>query len=254
MSDQFVLTPYFLDRKLPGLLPLAGEDWRIVESSLSGEDSQQRMLQLYEPLASAVEAICRAGDRPVSIAGDCCAPIGVLAGLQRAGIDPTLVWLDAHGDFNTWETSPSGFIIGMPLAMIVGRGEQTLPEGLGLTSLAETRVVLSDARDLDPKEALALQASAVRHLTSVTAIENAHIPAGPVYLHFDTDILDPSDAPAMNFPTPGGPSTAELEALFARLADGGRVAAISVSTWNPTMEGAAGSQDLIMGLLDRLLV
>jgi arginase len=65
----------------------------------------------------------------VSIAGDCVATMGVLAGLHDAGITPTLIWFDAHGDFNTWETTPSGFLGGMPLAMIVGRGEQTMPHG-----------------------------------------------------------------------------------------------------------------------------
>lgn len=62
-------------------------------------------------------------------------------GLQRAGIDPNLIWFDAHGDFNTWETTSSGFPGGMPLAMIVGKGEQTMPEAVGLRDLPEGQVI-----------------------------------------------------------------------------------------------------------------
>ena len=86
------------------------------------------MSQLHRPLADFIHKTIRQGDRPVSFAGDCCTTLGVVAGLQRADLNPTLIWLDAHGDFNTWETSPSGFLGGMPLAMMVGRGEQTMAE------------------------------------------------------------------------------------------------------------------------------
>ncbi len=59
-------------------------------------------------------------------AGDCVASLGVAAGLQRAGIEPSVAWLDAHGDFNTWETTPSGFMGGMPLAVLAGLGDQSI--------------------------------------------------------------------------------------------------------------------------------
>jgi arginase len=83
----------------------------------------------------------------VSIAGDCCTSLGVAAGLLAAGIDPTLIWFDAHGDFNTWETTPSGFLGGMPLAMLAGRGEQTIVHGVGLKNLEESNIYLADARE-----------------------------------------------------------------------------------------------------------
>ena len=79
---------------------------------------QVRMGVLYRGLARLVEG----EDAPVVISGDCMVAIGVLAGLQARGIDPTLLWFDAHGDFHTWETTASGFLGGMPLAMVSGRG------------------------------------------------------------------------------------------------------------------------------------
>ena len=80
---------------------------------------------LHKEIAKHVSAALTGGSLPVSIAGDCCTAIGVMAGLQKARIQPLFIWFDAHGDFNTWETTPSGFLGGMPLAMIAGMGEQS---------------------------------------------------------------------------------------------------------------------------------
>jgi len=137
MENRFILTPYYLDDPMLGLEALAEPGWQINEPDLSNPEQQLRMARLYESLAATVAEHLASGFRPISTAGDCCSTIGVAAGLQRAGVDFLLIWLDAHGDFNTWETTPSGFLGGMPLAMLVGRGEQTMPEGVGLLSLAE---------------------------------------------------------------------------------------------------------------------
>ena len=152
MQNQMILTPFFLDELLPGLESLAESDWLINKPLLPGGETQQRLSALHMSLADFTQQSLLNAKRPVSIAGDCCTTIGVLAGLQRAGLDPVLIWFDAHGDFNTWQTTPSGFLGGMPLAMLVGRGEQTMPMAVDLKPLAEDRVILTDARDLDPAE------------------------------------------------------------------------------------------------------
>ena len=107
---------------------------------LPDADAQSRMGGLYRHVAERVAVI----DRPIVYAGDCVVTIGVLAGLEQRDVQPTLVFFDAHGDFNTWETTPSGFIGGMPLAMLTGRGEQTIVEAAGLTPLPDERVILVD--------------------------------------------------------------------------------------------------------------
>src|SRR5207245_625703 len=150
MADRFMLTPFFLDQPLPAARRLAAPDWHLNSPVLAEGDLMGRLAAVGHGLAEFVASSGRDGVRDVIVAGGCWVAIAVLAGLQRAGVDPVLVWLDAHGDFNTWETTPSGFPGGMPLAMIVGRGEQTLTSALGLRTLMETDVVLSDARDLDP--------------------------------------------------------------------------------------------------------
>ena len=97
------------------------------------------MARLYRPIADFVEETLRAGARPVSLAGDCCAAIPVLAGLRAAGVEPVLVWIDAHGDFNTPETSPSPFLGGMPPARMGGAGPHWVCAAVGRRPPAEQR-------------------------------------------------------------------------------------------------------------------
>ncbi len=252
--NRTILTPYYLDQPMPGLESLAGPDWTVNKPSLSPGDAQQRMIGLFRPLADFVAEVAEKGERPVSIAGDCCTTLGVLAGLQRAGMNPSLIWFDAHGDFNTWETTPSGFLGGMPLAMLAGIGEQTMGQGVGLNPLPEAQIILSDGRDLDEGERILLESSAVIHLPQVESLLEYTLPDGPLYIHFDTDIINPDEAKAMNYLTPGGPSVVTLRQVFQRLAQTGRVAAVSLSTWNPELDADGQSREASMSLLQELLV
>jgi arginase len=262
MSDQPILTPYFLDKPesdmadIPVVMgdAVPGDEWRVVQPDLPEGDTTYRMGVLYRTLADEVRAAVDAGRRPVSITGDCCATIGVLAGLQQAGLEPTLIWFDAHGDFNTWETTPSGFLGGMPLAMAVGLGEQTLLEGAGLRPWPDRKVILTDGRDLDSGERENVTRSAITHLPDVTRLlEPGAIPDGPLYVHFDVDILDPAEAPAMNYPAPGGPSSQQLKQVFETLAATGRVAAISVSTWDPALDTDGQTEAVVQSVLKVLI-
>lgn len=253
MVNRFILTPYFLDQPMPGLEPLVEADWVINNPHLPDGTPQERMGYLYEPLAELVSIIVQQNERPVSVAGDCCTSLGILAGLQRASLVPTLIWFDAHGDFNTWETTPSGFLGGMPLAMLVGRGEQTILEKIGLEPILEENVILGDGRDLDPGEREALAGSQVTHLTQVIELLDYDLPQGPIWVHFDTDVVDAAEAPAMNYPVSGGPSEAQLQRVFKHLAETGRLAAVSISSWNPELDQDCRSQSVSMALLAELI-
>jgi len=203
-----------------------------LEPELPAGSPQVRMAALYARLADEVAE----DDRPVVWAGDCVAVIGVLAGLERRGVRPAVVWFDAHGDFNTHETTRTGFLGGMPLAMITGRGERTIVAGAGLTPVEDSRIWLVGARDLDPGERDALDASGVRRLT-VEEIPRLEPPAGPVHVHFDVDVVDPAEMPAVGIPAPGGPGTAAVAVALAHLARAD-VVSVSVSTWDPGRPGA----------------
>lgn len=249
MQNQFILSPFFLEKSLPAAERLALPDWIINKPRLQEDGQMARMSIVHRHLADIVANTVKSGYRPVSIAGDCCTVIGVLAGLQRAGVNPYLMWLDAHGDFNTWETTPSGFIGGMPLAMIVGRGDQTLLQAVALTALAEREVILADARDLDPGERELLQQSEVLHVTDVASIPQLISSDQPIYIHLDTDVLDASEAPAMKYPVKGGPPLNVLREVVARLANTGRVVGVSMTLWDFEQDADRRTEHASMALL-----
>ena len=251
--SQFVLTPYFLDQPLAGLEDLAQAGWQINQAAPTGTTVIRRIAEIHTGLAALVEGAIKAGRQPVSIAGDCCAAIGMLAGLVRSGIDPTLIWFDAHGDFNTWDTTPSGFLGGMPLAMLAGLGEQTILEMLEIDPLSQERIILTDARDLDPGEAELVASSQVTHLVDPLALLEMTLPDQPLWIHFDTDVIDPQYVPAQNYPAPGGISPGELGRIFSYLRESGVIAAVSLSSWAPDLQGAEKSREVCLGLLERLV-
>lgn len=226
-----IAVPYFMGDPMPDFeVPKPHES---VTLPLPDTEPRHRMGVLYRDLADRVATL----QQPVVYAGDCVSTIGVLAGLEQYGVYPTLLWFDAHGDFNTTETSPSGFLGGMPLAMLTGRGEQTIVEGAGLTPLPDERVILVDGRQLDPGEDDAVAASGIT-VTSVVDLAHSIPPDGPLYVHVDGDVVDPMEMPAMNYPVPGGPSLDVVRMAMIHLAATGRVVAFSVSSWNPELPGA----------------
>jgi arginase len=251
--------PFHLDEPLAGFsvsaLESAGAVSRTIRMPLPEGRPWQRLAALYEEVASAVAG---ASDRIVVASGDCTTALGTLAGLARRGLDPGIVWFDAHGDFNTDETTPSGYLGGMPLAIAVGRGDQTVPRALDVGPIDERRVLLVDARDLDPAEREALDASRVRRLP-VSSIDPAAqqgaeagvLPPGAIYLHLDLDVLDPLELPGLRFPSAGGVRQAELARAVAAVIATGRVAAIGLAcTWWPDRVDAPRASAIVQQLLE----
>jgi arginase len=207
------------------------------------------MADLYGSVAQAVSVDAGAGSMPVVLSGDCSTSLGVVAGLQRAGIDPAVVWLDAHGDVQTMETTASGYLGGMPLRILVGYRPELIADRLGLRPVAEERVVLVDARDLDPPEVEYLATAAVRHV-SMAEVSTMDLPAGPIYLHIDLDVVNPDHLPGLLFPASGGP---ELDAVFTAIRDilaTGRVVALGLAcTWR----SGQGAADKVRSHLEAVL-
>jgi arginase len=253
LRNRFILSPSFLDEALPQLKSLAKSDWIINDPALPVGDQQSRISTIHKPLADFVLKAILSQERPVSIAGDCCTAIAVLSGLQYAGLKPSLIWFDAHGDFNTPETSPSGFLGGMPLAMIVGKGDPTMSDTVGLKPLPENRIILTDARDLDPGERESLKESEIVHLAVVEDLIRHPLPAGPLYVHFDTDVVSFEESPAQNYPARGGPSSEVMQSVFRRLAQSQQVIAASLSSWNPELDKDKKSENISMFLLQTLV-
>lgn len=254
MKPVYILAPYFMGDFTPSRAAVARHTWRILPPVELEGSSTRRMGEVCKILADEAASVRANGHLPVAIVGDCTFSIGMLAALQHEISDLSLVWYDAHGDFNTHETTPSGFIGGMPLAMLCGRGEQTIMQGAGAHVLPEANVILTDARDLDPGEQAALAASAITHLPDVAHLPGLSLPDRPIYVHFDCDVLRPEDMPATDYAAQGGASLAVVEASLAHLAQTGRVVAVSVSMWNPELDEAdRRSEQLVLDLIERFV-
>jgi len=241
-----IFVPHFIGERSRDGARLAGGE--VVAPDLPAAGAQERLAVLYEALAARIAASAR----PRVQAGDCVATLGVAAGLQRRGVDFHLVWLDAHGDFNTWETTPSGFLGGMPLAMLAGLGEQTIVDALGLRTLAADRILLVGARDLDPGERDNLVGQGVPQ-AAVADVPALAPPDGPLYVHVDLDVVALDEMPAVNYPAPGGPSAAAVRLALDHLFATERVAALSVTCWDPALDGAERSRATAESLVGDLL-
>jgi arginase len=179
-------------------------------------------------------AVAGAGPDPVVLLGECTLAPAVTAGLRAAHPGLVLVWVDAHGDLNTPETSPSGFLGGMPFAVLLGWCHDRLRAAAGLDpALPEDRAALVGARDLDPGERAAIERSRLA-TTDDVASALAVLPDGaPIHLHLDGDVLDPAEAPGVDFPAADGWTGARLDAEMAALAATGRVVGVSLCCGNP---------------------
>ncbi len=255
MKPIYIFAPYWMGDFSPTHLAVARHTWRLLTPPLPDDDSPTiRMGALCKVLADEVATVRAAGNLPVVIAGDCTFAIGMIAAMQRETPDFSLVWYDAHGDFNTHQTSPSGFIGGMPLAMLCGRGEQTIVEGAEAKLHPESDIILTDARDLDPGEDTAVAQSGLTHLPDVADLSALSLPDKPIYIHFDCDVLHLSDLAAVSYPAAGGPSLETVAASLTALAKTGQVAAISVSMWNPELDDENNqAETVVMDLIQQLV-
>lgn len=210
-------------------------------------------------VAQAVVDSIAAGAGPVLAGGTCSHLIGMMAGLQRS-LDGDarlgLIWLDAHGDFNTPRTTRSGMLGGMPVAVSAGLCLAPWRELAGMTApLPTNRILLVDVRNLDPAEETliaATDASVAKFEPRfgcdaiVSAIHGLSDRVDHLYLHVDADILDATLQP--NHPTvePGGPDVAAVLKVLSAAFGTGKVRAFGVVSVNPT--GADGQVSLSSGM------
>jgi arginase len=241
-----IAVPFHLDEHLPDLeLPLSPD--RTIAPDLPPGPPWERMAALYAEVADAVEAEARAGRVPVVVSGDCTTSLGVVAGLQRAGHDPRVVWFDGHADVQTPETTSSGYLGGFPVRQLVGGSDRAAPERLGLRPVPEEDVLLVDARDQDPPEVEYLAGAAIRQVP-VEEIGGA-LPPAPVYLHVDVDVTNPGDLPGLMIPAPGGPSLAAVTGAVRTVLAAGGVAAVGIAC---TYRRGSGTHRQLGGLVEAL--
>jgi arginase len=184
----------------------------------------------------------------VFLGGDHSISIGTVSAMTAPGQGVGLIWVDAHGDFNTPEITPSGNVHGMALAALLGRGAPELTTiGRPSPKMKASATVLIGARDLDLAERGALRDSGILVLTMRTIDELGLAAAarraldylGPLprlHVSLDMDSLDPLEAPGVGTPVPGGLTFREAHLLMEILADSGRVGSLDIVEVNPILD------------------
>jgi arginase len=174
---------------------------------------------LAEQNAAVAEALAA---RPIVVGGCCCTHVGAVQGIARSVERLGIVWIDAHGDLNTPETSPSGNLWGMPFRMILDAG-----------FVRAENAALVGARSLDPPEVEFAVANGIDD-----SFERALRGVDATYVALDLDVLDPSEVDVL-IPEPDGPSADELEDLLRGIVDQTTLAGIGVTGFLPTERNTA---------------
>ncbi len=203
---------------------------------------------LVEPSPTAWEKLCRQFQKDIApdldsqkpwlfIAGECTvAPIPVGA-LQAHHPEIQVVWIDAHGDIHTPESSHSKFLGGMPLNLLLGGSLESVRIAAGARPVLRDHVTMVGTRDLDPPETQYLQSYGLTPLyaesTIVDRIKTINLPA---YVHVDVDVLDPKENPAASYASPQGMSLNTLRSLISALLSTGLVRAVTVCAYSPAFD------------------
>ena len=219
-----------------------------------------------EEVAEKAEGIVSEGLFPVFLGGDHSISIGTVSGVAGASGGRTgVIWLDAHADFNTPETSPSGNIHGMPLATLTGNGPESLVDigGAG-ASVRPEDVVLIGLRSVDVEERNLLGEAGARAYTMkeidaygvARVVRQAMKDLGHVdrvHLSFDLDVLDPEIAPGVGTPVRGGLTYREAHLVMELINEAGVVTSLDVVEVNPILDVRNGTAALAVELVESLL-
>ncbi|CAA9483688.1 MAG: Arginase [uncultured Solirubrobacteraceae bacterium] len=213
----------------PVLAEQLGVDARFIGSTSEPRDQHWRQ-DLVDSRGCLLEAGGQIDDAlvaerfPILLAGDCSIAVTTLPTVARHVPEAHVLWLDAHGDFNTPDTTGSDFLGGMCLAAACGRWDAGLTED----RVDPSQVVMCGARDLDDEERVLLEAAGVRNVRPSQLADM--LDGEDVYVHLDLDVLDPTVLPAQ-FPADGGLSDGGLRTLLGEVAGVSRVIGLEITAF-----------------------
>ncbi|HZR45013.1 MAG TPA: arginase [Ktedonobacteraceae bacterium] len=208
------------------------------------------IVKASEELAHLVTGALKENEFPLVLGGDHSIALGSISGVAAVHRRPGVIWIDAHGDFNTEETSPSGNIHGMVLAALAGLGDSRLTHIGGWSpKLNKDTIVIVGARSLDPGEKDLLRARHI-HVFTMSDIDRRGMPdvmrqaiaiasqegSSPVHLSLDLDALDPREAPGVGTPIPGGLTYREAHLAMEMIADSGKLISMDVVEVNSILD------------------
>src|ERR687896_243680 len=257
-ADRFPGAP----RGVEALAPLVGNALG-VEPRFIGSAGEVRDTRYEDDLRDArgclleaggqIDDALAAGDTPVLLAADCSVSVTTLPAVLRHRPEARVLWLDAHGDYNTPETSGSGYLGGMCLSGACGEWDAGLAE-----TIPPERVVLAGVRDLDSGERELLERSAATVIgasvvETLVAVKNA-LDGAPAFVHIDLEVLDTDEFPAA-VPAPGGLSSDKLYDLMEAVADDSELVGLEITAFEAPRDEdeRADMAETAMRVLDPLL-
>jgi arginase len=255
---RLIQVPYHLGREGEvlgaGPAPLAraiGGDSVVVKRPAEFRNETKAVFDVVEALATAVRETVDEGRFPLVLGGNCSSALGTVTGLNR---DVGVVWFDAHGDFHTPDSTPTGFLEGMVLALLTGEGWDELRRGL--RTVPPERVVLFGARDFEPTEEERLARSAVTRAEAgslAAALDALAEHTEAVYVHIDLDVLDPSEGVASGWAAEGGLTAEELGTALDEVAARFEIVAATLSAYDPAVDVEGRIPPIAAGLVPRFL-
>ena len=220
------------------------------------------IVKAAEELSEIVSETLQAGEFPLILGGDHSIALGSISGVARQHRDVGVIWVDAHGDFNTEDTTPSGNIHGMVLAALAGVGNQQLThiDGWG-PKLNKDTIVIVGARDLDPGEQELLREHKI-HVFTMSEIDQFGISEimrravaiasqhnNPIHLSLDMDALDPREAPGVGTLVRGGLSYREAHLAMELIAASQRLISMDVVEVNAILDRENATARLAVELI-----
>jgi arginase len=260
MSEvRLIQVPWYLGREHPDLSRGPG----VLAEAIGGETvvvpgPQPRPVpnevadsfEVIRAVRSAVGDAVEEGRFPLVLAVNCFTSLGTVTGIGR---DVGVVWFDAHGDFHTPQSTPTGFLDGMGFAMLTGEGWDEMRAGLH--SVPAENALLVAARDFEPTELERLEASALRRADADTleaALDELATRVDAVYVHVDLDVLDPSVAHANVLAVEDGLDTEQLERALAAVSDRFEIAAAALTAYDPSQDREHRVPEIAAALAGRL--
>ncbi len=241
----------FLDARIDQNLKDQGHQIKVEKIQLFKQYRNQlkTIAVLNNALGKIIKKTLKEGFFPFILGGNCNTCLGTLAGFNKP--KPGIIWFDAHGDFNTPETTPSGFLDGMGLAIATGQCFQDINNIIeNMHPIQEACTLLIGARDLDLGERKLLESTEVLTVNNIIlkkrGITHGLLPklmelksqTQQVYLHIDIDVLDPSVAPGVDFPTSEGFLLNEMEEALMLIGDNIQIKAAALTAFNPEKDVA----------------
>jgi arginase len=214
----------------------------------------EQIVQACGKLAERTYDSILSGELPITLGGDHSAALGSVSGVANALGDIGVIWFDAHADFNTAQTSPSGNIHGMILAALAGYGDRRLVDTAKKANqqahVDPDRIAIVGARDLDPGEVMLLREAGV-HVFTMSEIDRRGIyevtqeallvvsnGSKGFHVSFDMDVVDPSEAPGVGTPVHGGITYREAHMALELVAENGKMVSVDFVEVNPILDQA----------------